>query len=113
MMPASFCGVFYLEMHLTRHLKISLFLSIAVQVDLTQILKCQHFFGTDLSLHMTLMSPTPQDTMVKLWHSPDFALRAKGKRNGFLSKAGKLCPKDGAASVPRTQGYCGAQVSSC
>lgn len=68
MMSPSFCGISYLEMHLTRHLKISLFLSVAVQMDLTQILKCQHFFGTDLSLAMTVISPCLQDTVVKLSH---------------------------------------------
>lgn len=101
MMPSSFCGVSYLEMHLTRHLKISLFLSFAVQMDLSQILKCRHFFGTDLSLGMTLMSPLLQDIVVKL--SQSIALPGgKGQkewvpvqgRKALLQPWGSISPQD-------------------
>lgn len=38
-------------------------------MDLTQILKCQRFLGTDLAPGETLMSPPLQNTVVMLSHS--------------------------------------------
>lgn len=110
MMPPSFCafcGVSNLAFNKTFEYFLFFFffffVSVAVQMDLTEILKCQHFFGTDLSLGMTVMSPCLQDTVVKLSHG--LALpEGKGQKEWVLVQGRKILPRQWGSISPQDAG---------